>query len=144
MNYKHWTHSENSGHPEAKGSNGNRMARSVPELKRSVLAGMVEYMDYVKAGNGDPGYTQDDVNRCERIIDAYLSSLTMAPDGGKEQFILAAVQAVILELNRLNDDCKGTIIETDQREDLCPLIELAAKEAGLASDSDITYQWRQW
>jgi hypothetical protein len=39
----------------------------------------------------------------------------------------------------------GCFIETDQREQLCPLIIAAAKRAGLVSDvNDITEGWREW
>jgi hypothetical protein len=57
----------------------------------------------------------------------------------------ARTQKTILRLNKLNEECDGSLIETDQREDLAKLINLAAKHAGLESSADdITYKWREW
>ncbi len=58
--------------------------------------------------------------------------------------ILAAAKQAVLNLNALNKECGGRLIETDQREDLCELILVAAKLAGLESDEDITEEWREW
>jgi hypothetical protein len=54
------------------------------------------------------------------------------------------VKRVVLKLNKLNASCDGALIETDQREDLCELIQTAAKSAGLNSDQDATVSWREW
>lgn len=51
----------------------------------------------------------------------------------------------MLELNKLNDDSDGALIETSEREQLCDIIIAAAQQAGLESDEDdITYEWREW
>ncbi len=119
--------------------------KTVLELKRSLLAEMIRYMKHVEAKNDDPGYTQDDINRCDQSIDTYLASLATTPEDNRNDFILAAVKAASLELNRLNEDCNYRLIETDQREQLCMLIISAANKTGLvSSEDDITLQWREW
>jgi hypothetical protein len=121
------------------------VAVEILELKQRLIAGMVSYMEFERTGGGDPCYSQADIDRCDQIIDGFLTRLASAPEGDKNEFILETVKATVFSLNQLNKDCNLTIIETDQREDLCALIILAAKNAGLASiNGDITYQWREW
>ena len=58
---------------------------------------------------------------------------------------MKAVKTAVVKLNKLNDRCDGSLIETDQREQLCELIITAARGAGLSSDKyDITEEWREW
>lgn len=92
----------------------------------------------------DPGYTKDEIDRCEKIIDAFLISLDGEDVARNSESILKIVKNVVLELNDLNDECDGSLIETGQREQLCDIIIRAANEAGLATDDDITEEWREW
>ena len=93
----------------------------------------------------DAEYTQVDIDRCAKIIDGFLASLEDIPKGKEHGSILKAVKAAVTKLNKLNDRCDGTLIETDQREQLCELIITAAKRAGLVSSVyDITEEWREW
>jgi hypothetical protein len=120
-------------------------SKHILTIKQKLIAGMVDYMEHVAADGNDPGYSKADIEQCAQIIDRFLASLTTVPQDNKNDFILATVKATVLELNQLNDDCDGGIIETDQREILCSLIILAANNAGLASnEDDITFQWREW
>lgn len=107
------------------------------ELKESILEGMrslVEDMD-------EPCYPLERVDQCGRILDAYLPALR---DARGQQAILAEVRKTVLALNVLNDECNGALIETEQREELCDLIQHAACEAGLETGDDVTEQWREW
>ncbi|MGH9936866.1 MAG: DUF5713 family protein, partial [Blastocatellia bacterium] len=93
----------------------------------------------------DAGYTQKHVDRLSEIIDDFLASLEKTPEAQKNEYIMDAVKKTILRLNELNEECDGSLIETGQREDLCKLIDLAARDAGLESSAyDITYEWRDW
>ena len=128
--------------------------RDILRLRKAVLDGMVSYMKYGGAeSEADPdydphfdaGYEQADIDRCARIIDGLLAALEDVPRGKKNEAILKAVKAAVVKLNRLNDRCDGSLIETDQREQLCALIIAAANRAGLVSDVyDITEEWREW
>jgi hypothetical protein len=130
------------------------MNQEILEAKRALIDGMIEYMKYGGAvDENDPeydpefdaGYTQEHVDLCSEIIDDFLASLEKAPEAQKNKYIMTAVKKAILKLNKLNEKCDGGLIETDQREDLAKLINLAAKHAGLeSSDDDITYKWREW
>jgi hypothetical protein len=130
------------------------MNQEILEVKRRLIDGMSEYMKYGGAvAENDPeydpefdaGYTQEHVDRCSEIMDDFLAVLGKAPDAQKNKYIMTAVKKTILSLNKLNEKCDGSLIETDQREDLAELINLAAKHAGLESGADyITYKWREW
>ena len=127
--------------------------REILRLRKALLDGMTNYMKYGGAAsetdpdfdpNFDAEYTQADIDRCAKIIDEFVAALESAPKG-KNEAILKAVKAAVIKLNKLNELCDGFLIETDQREQLCPLIIAAAKRAGLVSTvDDITEEWREW
>lgn len=106
-------------------------------LKNSILDGMRSYV----ADMDEPYYPLAKVDECGRIIDEFLAAMAVAQG---ESAILAEVKEVVLALNKLNEECGGSLIETSQREDLCDLIERAANQSGLATDDDITEEWRHW
>jgi len=130
------------------------MNQEILEVKQALIDGMIEYMKYGGAvDENDPeydpefdaGYTQKHVDRCSEIIDEFLASLEKTPEAQKNEYIMDTVKKTILRLNELNEECDGGLIETDQREDLAKLINLAARHAGLESSAyDITYEWREW
>jgi len=130
------------------------MNQEILEVKRDLIDGMVDYLKYGGAvDENDPdydpefdaGYTQKHVDRCSEIINDFLTSLEKTPDAQKNKYIIAAVKKTVLRLNELNEKCDGNLILTGQREDLCKLIDLAARDAGLESSTyDITYEWREW
>jgi hypothetical protein len=130
------------------------VSKEILDLKQSLLEDMVSYMKYGEADDeSDPaydpeyevGYTQEHINHCSNIIDTLLTSLTKAPKENKNEFILKTVKIAVLDLNQLNEQCNGTMIETYEREQLCELIITAASNAGLVTDrDDITEGWRRW
>ena len=133
---------------------GQPTKRDILRLRKAALDGMVSYMKYGAAESEtdpdfdpdfDAGYAQADIDKCAQIIDGFLASLENVPQGKKNESILKAVKATVIKLNKLNDRCDGSLIETDQREQLCALIIAAAKRAGLVTDEhDITEEWREW
>src|SRR5215475_11803464 len=126
------------------------MNQKILEVKRDLIDGMIEYMKYGEAvDENDPefdaGYTQEHVDRCSEIIDDFLASLEKTPEAQKNEYIMDAIKKTILRLNELNEEVDGSLIETDQREYLGKLIDLAVGHAGLESSAyDITYEWREW
>lgn len=115
-------------------------------VRRRLLDGMIEYMEPDEEepdDDWDCGYTERDVERCGTIVDDYLTAIDEL-DGRSQEAIAAEIRKVVLALNGLNRDCDGGLIETDQREDLCQIILVAAKQAGLSSDEDVTEEWREW
>lgn len=106
-------------------------------LKDSILDSMRGFV----ADMDEPYYPLEKVDECGRIIDDFLAAMARARG---EAAILAEVEKTVLALNTLNDECDGALIETDQREELCELIEDAANAAGLETNGDITERWREW
>jgi hypothetical protein len=111
-------------------------------LKRSAIEGMVTFMNY--RPSIDPNYSQERVDRCEQIIDAYLAGLERIAVPASDAAILSQAKAAVLGLNALNQECGGVLIETDQREQICALMIVAANDAGLTIDGDFTEEWREW
>jgi len=130
------------------------MNQEILEVKRDLIDDVIEYMKYGGAvDENDPeynpefdaGYKQKHVDRLSEIIDDFLASLEKTPEAQKNEYIMDAVKKTILRLNELNEEVDGSLIETDQREYLGKLINLAARDAGLESSTyDITYEWREW
>jgi hypothetical protein len=131
-----------------------------PELQ-SMKTGAIEYMRrYMKYGGSegeddpdydpafDAGYTEEHLKACEQILDNYLHALTptdlAGPGPARDAQIMAAVEKVVLELGALNLSCEESLVETEEREQLCAFIHAAASQAGLDSQDDITYEWREW
>lgn len=114
------------------------------QKNNNILRSMIDYMNFGEEGNNfDCGYSQEDINNCGQILDNYIDELKKC--NKEEKLVLESVKKVILELNKLNQECGGTLIETDQREYLCPFIEDAAVIAGLSkAEEDITLKWREW
>jgi hypothetical protein len=130
------------------------MNQEILEVKQDLIDDVTEYMKYGGAVDEndseydpefDAGYTRKHIDRCSEIIDDFLASLEKTPKSQKNKYIIAAAKKTILRLNKLNEECDNSLIETDQREDLAELINLAARQAGLESSADdITYEWREW
>jgi hypothetical protein len=123
-------------------------------LKYELLDGMTSYMEFGGAEDKedpdydeefDAGYVQEDIDQCGVILDTLFDAVAHAEGEDKQEAIMEAVKAAVLDLNELNEKSEGGLIETDQREQLCELITLAAQEAGLETNGqDITEEWREW
>jgi hypothetical protein len=114
---------------------------SIPNVRERLRGGMVSYMNAAE-GPGKFVYSQEDIESCLAIVDRYLAKVSKG-SLPKNQ-IIKAVELAVVELNVLNENCDGNLIETDQREDLCALILGAAQQAGLDTEEDITEMWREW
>ena len=90
-------------------------------------------------------YTEVHVAQCDAVLTDYLEAVQAESVRNDPVKIMAAVQQAVESLNDLNDRCGRSLIETDAREEICALIQSAAKRAGLSCDEvDITDEWRDW
>ena len=108
-------------------------------IKARLIEGMTDYI-----ADGDDSYTKADIKKCDKILQQFMARLTKLGGSAPEAAILDCVKKAVVDLNALNDTGGGCLIETDQREDLCEYILLAAKQSGLKQDGDVTEEWREW
>jgi hypothetical protein len=110
-------------------------------LADTVITPMLAYLEEV---GEDGGFHEKDVRKCEKILLLYLESLeklSIPSDKG----ILAAAKKAVLDLNKLNEKTDYALLETEERENICELIQNSAVEAGLTDpEEDITEEWREW
>ncbi len=118
---------------------------SILKIRKRLLDGIMSYMKASEnPGYGYTcGYRLKHIDRCAAIINSLQTELSEKPKPTPQR-ILQSVKRAVLRLNKLNASCGGALIETDQREDLCQLIFVAACAAGLTVTEDITEQWREW
>lgn len=125
---------------------------SLLKQKKYVIDEMVSYMKYGGAEdetdeNYDPdfdaGYTQEHIDECDAILSEFLASV-QAHSGAEASLLINDVKTAVLALNTLNEKYDCSIIETDQREEICTLIDEALKQAGFAAPEGITDEWREW
>ncbi len=109
-------------------------------IKDRLVEGMTDYL----ADGDDVGYAKADIKKCEKILQQFITRLGRLGASATDEAILNCVKQAVLDLNTLNDSANGCLIETDQREDLCEYLLLAAKSAGLNQGGDITKAWREW
>ena len=112
------------------------------QLKSQLVAGMEDYRNAIGA---ECDYSEQDIVACADIIDAYLTAVDQYTGATSSDRIMGEVKRVVLNLNNLNEHCNETLIETDQREQICEIIIKAAGYAGLKSNADdVTEKWRDW
>jgi hypothetical protein len=94
--------------------------------------------------DGDPN--EANISAAEGMVMKFLTALQAV--SGSRDTILELSKNVVLALNRLGgvEGSMGNIIETQEREELCDLINGAARIAGLDEDErvDITELRREW
>lgn len=115
------------------------------QVKQSLVSGMKSYIEIFTEENTPEPYSYADADRCGGIIDDYLAYLFTSKRSNDE--ILSQVEVTVKALNKLNEKCGYSLIETDERENLCSIIIEAARLCGYQfpdDDDDITYEWRDW
>lgn len=130
------------------------MSQELVAMKQGIIDHMIKYMKFGAAtGENDPnydpnfdaGYTQANIDQCEKKLDVFLLDLVHVAGPTRQEQILTAVKTVVLGLNQVNENCNRPLIETLEREHLCEFIIIAAQQTGLESDEDdITEEWREW
>ena len=114
------------------------MTPSASDLKAKAITSMVAYM----SESGNCGYAQLHIDQCSTILTEFHSAIQTATARGE---LLNLAKNAVLSLNRVNNTCDGSLIETDQREYICAFMIKAASETGLTSNAnDFTEEWREW
>ena len=127
-------------------------AQSLRDEKQDIIREIVCYMKYGTTCDdeaGDPeiefdaGYQQAEVDRCDAILEDFIATM-QAHHQADPEVLLADVKTTVESLNRLNDECNCSILETDQRESICMLINNGLRFAGMEPEGDVTEPWRDW
>ncbi|MDQ1813193.1 hypothetical protein RBA41_07750 [Massilia sp. CCM 9210] len=116
---------------------------SIASIRARLLGGMAAYMGRcAEDPESEAPYGQAEIDECAGILDTYAAAVEKLPQPAAPAAIMKEVERVVLALNAFDERC--SVIETEERESLCDIIYLVAKDAGLEADEDITEQWRDW
>lgn len=111
--------------------------KQIDNLIINLQKSMEKYMKDTK-----PSYSQTDINECAVLLSDY--SRNIFKTHSKEE-ALPVVKSTILKLNALNEKCKFSLIETNEREQIVKVVILAGNKMGYNStEEDITEEWREW
>ena len=109
-------------------------------IKDRVIIGMKEFKKY-----SDGAYSSWDIRKVKKILSKYYKEMNLCYNKKTGNY-KDIVKNTVLALNELNEKCEYSLIETDQREDICEyIIQTAYTFNFIESDSeDITEEWREW
>src|SRR5262249_13401938 len=86
------------------------------------------------------------IAQVNELLDEYFEKLKALPDGALSTTVLREIETLIRGLGDVNASCNGTLLETDERQLLGPIIIEAASVAGLNvdefDDGDPTLEFR--
>ena len=109
----------------------------------SVIESMISYMEECEEDD-DCSYSIEDVEKCKSLMYNYLEELDKMSEPSDEA-IMEQVKTLVLALNDLNEKTDCVLIEADQREAICEIIQMSAEDYGLQNcDDDISEEWREW
>lgn len=110
------------------------------QLQETVIFPMTDYINDCE----DCGFTQKDIKKCEKLMLRYLFALEKMKKPTDEK-IMKQVKALVLALNQLNEKTDYCLLETDERESICEIIQESAVACGLIDSSDdVTEDWREF
>lgn len=114
--------------------------KDLDAIKKRALSGMKEFLKYC-----DGNYLIWDVWKVEKILNKYYKEMALCSKNPKGSFT-EIVKTAVLALNDLNEKCDFSLIETDQREDICEFIIKTAYFFNFIQNEneDITGEWRDW
>ena len=105
-----------------------------------IIESMISYMEF----DEECVYTDKDIEECKKLLINYLDKIS-AIERPNDNEIINQVKYLVTSLNKLNERSDYTLIETEQREDICKLINESAVDIGLEKKyEDITEEWREW
>lgn len=120
---------------------------------------MQDYLNKLKAAKADypfkrwcesglEQYTPEACAAFTRIFDKLIADLGKLGVNAADEAKLAAIEQAVLALNDLDDEDER-LIETDEREQLCELVNTIASAAGLdpkdyGDGEGPASEWREW
>jgi hypothetical protein len=110
------------------------------EIDNLITTLKISMENYLK--NATPAYSGKDIDQCITLLSNYAAD--MHKSHSKEEGMLL-VKSTVLNLNALNEEFRGSLIETNEREQIAQIINLVSSKMGYSSaDNDITEEWREF
>lgn len=103
-----------------------------------------------READGLEQYTEENCNAAKAIFDSLISELISLGESATEEDKLAKFKTAVELLNELNDEIGGVLIETEERDDLCGLINLVTEKSGIdpkkygSGGEGPANLWRDW
>lgn len=118
------------------------MTSKIEEKKKYLLHWMYDFIE----DDDEPAYQASDVEEFDQIISVFIITVLTVDAEKKQNFtwIAGKIECLVKSLNELNNKHDNLLIETNQREDICELIDFVIEESGHSPLDDITKQWREW
>ena len=116
------------------------MNNEIEEKKQYLLHWMYDFIE----DDDEPAYLKKDVEEFDQIISLFIDDVSKSSHRSDFSWVLSQVEALVKKLNQLNLKHEHQLIEADQREDICALIDLVIKSAGHDGEGNVTEQWREW
>lgn len=119
-------------------------------LTDEVLTPMRSFLQICLDEDGEADFSEKHIEKCAELMCEYgktLSGLTEPQGVSRDKKIMAAVKKLTLALNKLNEETDYAMLETDERESICVLVQDFAVACGLAEipeDDDVTGEWREF
>ncbi|MBE6585586.1 MAG: hypothetical protein E7645_03565 [Ruminococcaceae bacterium] len=119
-------------------------------LTDEVVTPMQEYLKLCLSDGGEADFSEKHIEKCAELVRTYgktLSQLSDSQGAARDKKIMAAVKKLILALNKLNEKTDYAMLETDERENICALVQDFAVACGLTDipeDGDVTGEWREF
>lgn len=94
-------------------------------------------------------YTEDNCMAAQAILDALIDSLLQLGEEASEDQKVEKFRIAVEALNELNEETGHALIETEEREELCELLDAITVAANLdprdyADGEGIADEWRDW
>jgi len=94
-------------------------------------------------------YTQGNCEKAKRIFDNLIDDLASIGEKASEKEKTELFKIAILATNKLDNENDNTLIETEEREELCRLTNEITKACGLdpnkyGNGEGLCSEWREW
>lgn len=123
--------------------------RSVTEEARQIASGELD----AECASSAELFPEAMLIRTDEVLQPFEREIATLTNPTDDE-IFAAIERVVLALNKVNDDYDDASYETDEREQLCRYIEESLAETGITVDAfagrhglirhQITDKWRRW
>ena len=121
------------------------------EERRRLAAGEISEAECHKAQLFPDAF----VERTDALLKEFVASTEQcSPSESDFHLIMESIETLVVALNQVNEDFDHSVIETDEREELCEFIDATVAARGVDLDKlaafhgcgrhELTDQWRDW